>query len=142
MAAPGTARGAFLRGWRVLAIDGFKVDVPDSEDNIAEFGDAGSGDNQSASPKARVVAVAGCGTHAFVGAEIGSYATGEKTLAARLYPGLRADELLTADRNFYSWDARDAAAHRATRLSPRPSAGKLRERLYFYSAAARTCLSS
>jgi hypothetical protein len=35
-------------------------------------------------------------------AEVGSYATGEKTLATRLYPLLRTDELLTADRNFYS----------------------------------------
>lgn len=110
MAALGTARGAFLRGWRVLGIDGFEVDVPDSDDNIAEFGYAGSGDNRSAFPKARTVALAECGTHAFVAAEIGAYATGEKTLAARLYPRLRPDELLTADRGFYSWDAWDNAS--------------------------------
>jgi hypothetical protein len=110
MAALGTARGAFLRGWRVLGIDGFEVDVPDSDDNIAEFGYAGSGDNRSAFPKARTVALAECGTHAFVAAEIGGYATGEKTLAARLYPRLRPDELLTADRGFYSWDAWDSAS--------------------------------
>ena len=110
MAALGTARGAFLRGWRVLGIDGFEVDVPDSDDNIAEFGYAGSGDNRSAFPKARTVALAECGTHAFVAAEIGPYATGEKTLAAGLYPRLRPDELLTADRGFYSWDAWDSAS--------------------------------
>ena len=86
MAALGTARGAFLREWRVLAIDGFEVDVPDSEANVAEFGYAGSGDNRSAFPKARVVAIAECGTHAFVTAEIGAYATGEKTLAAAAVP--------------------------------------------------------
>jgi Insertion element 4 transposase N-terminal len=110
MAAMGTARGAFLRSWRLLAIDGFEVDVPDSEENIAEFGYAGSGDNQSAFPKARTVAIAECGTHAFVTAQIGPYATGEKTLAAHLYPRLRPDDLLTADRNFYSWDAWDTAS--------------------------------
>ena len=38
MAALGTARGSFLRGWRLLAIDGFEVDVPDSKENAAEFG--------------------------------------------------------------------------------------------------------
>jgi hypothetical protein len=107
--ALGTARGAFLRSWRLLAIDGFTVDVPDSEANVAEFGYAGSGENRSAFPKARVVALAECGTHAFVAAEIGSYAEGEKTLAQRLYPRLRGDELLTADRGFYSWQAWDAA---------------------------------
>jgi hypothetical protein len=106
----GTARGSFLRRWRLLGIDGFEVDLPDSKANAAEFGYAGSGDNRSAFPKARVVALAECGTHAFVAAEIDAYAVGEKTLAQRLYPRLRADELLTADRGFYSWQAWDTAA--------------------------------
>jgi hypothetical protein len=108
--ALGTARGAFLRGWRLVAIDGFEVDVPDSPGNAAEFGYAGSGANRSAFPKARVVALAECGTHAFLAAEIGGYHVGEKTLAQRLYPRLRAEELLVADRGFYSWQAWDTAA--------------------------------
>ncbi len=108
--ALGTARGSFLRRWRLLAIDGFEVDVPDSDANAAEFGYAGSGDNRSAFPKARVVALAECGTHAFVAAQVDAYRVGEKTLAARLYPRLRTDELLTADRGFYSWTAWDSAA--------------------------------
>jgi hypothetical protein len=107
--ALGTARGSFLRRWRLLAIDGFEVDVPDSTQNAAEFGYAGSGDSRSAFPKARVVALAECGTHAFVAAELDAYAVGEKTLAQRLYPRLRRDELLTADRGFYSWQAWDTA---------------------------------
>lgn len=104
VATPDT-RGAWLRGWRVLAIDGFDVDLPDSDSNAAEFGYAGSGDNRSACPKARVVALAECGTHAFLAAEVAGYGTGERTLAARLYPRLRRDELLTADRGFYSFEA-------------------------------------
>jgi hypothetical protein len=107
--ALGTARGSFLRRWRLLGIDGFEVDLPDSKENAAEFGYAGSGDNRSAFPKARVVALAECGTHAFVAAEVDAYAVGEKTLAQRLLPRLRADELLTADRGFYSWQAWDTA---------------------------------
>jgi Insertion element 4 transposase N-terminal/Transposase DDE domain len=98
-------RGTWLRDWRMLAIDGFDVDLPDTPGNAEEFGYAGSGDNRSAFPKARVVALAECGTHAFLAAEVGAYSVGEKTLAARLYPRLRADELLSADRNFYSFDA-------------------------------------
>ena len=109
VAALGTARGAFLRSWRLLAIDGFEVDLPDSKENAAEFGYAGSGENRSAFPKARVVALAECGTHAFLAAEVSTYRVGEKTLARRLYPRLRSDELLTADRNFYSWQAWDTA---------------------------------
>lgn len=110
LAALGTARGSFLRGWRLLAIDGFEVDVPDTSANAAEFGYAGSGENRSAFPKARVVALAECGTHAFLAAEVGAYSVGEKTLAQRLYPRLRGDELLTADRGFYSFPAWDSAA--------------------------------
>ena len=108
--ATSDTRGAWLRGWRLLAIDGFEVDLPDTPGNAAEFGYAGSGKHRSAFPKARVVALAECGTHAFLAAQVGAYETGEQTLAQRLYPRLLADELLTADRNFYSWAAWDTAA--------------------------------
>jgi len=80
-----------------LAIDGFDIDMPDTTDNAADFGYAGSGANRSALSKARVVALAECGTHAFVAAEVDVYRVGERTLAARLHPRLRADELLTAE---------------------------------------------
>jgi hypothetical protein len=103
-------RGAWLRRWRLVAIDGFEVDVADTPGNAAEFGYAGSGENRSAFAKARVVALAECGTHAFLAAEVGAYAVGEKTLANRLYQRLRSDELLVADRNFYSFAAWDLAS--------------------------------
>lgn len=122
VATPDT-RGAWLRGWRLLAIDGFDVDVPDTPGNAAEFGYAGSGDNRSAFPKARVVALAECGTHAFLAAEVGAYSVGEKTLAHRLYPRLRRDELLTADRNFYSFDAWGLAARTGAALLWRAPSG-------------------
>ncbi len=57
-----------------------------------------------------MVALAECGTHAFVAAEVAAYSVGEKTLAQRLYPQLRAEELLTADRGFCSWQGWDTAA--------------------------------
>jgi hypothetical protein len=102
-------RGAWLRRWRLVAIAGFEVDRPDTPGNAAEFGYAGSGDNRSAFPKARVVALAEGGTHAFLAAEVGGYEVGEKTLANGLYQRLRPDELLTADRNFDRFNAGDLA---------------------------------
>jgi hypothetical protein len=116
-------RGAWLRGWRLVAIDGFDVDLPDSKENAARFGYAGSGPGRSAFPKARVVALAECGTHAFVAAEIDSYSVGEKTIADRLYPRLHADELLTADRNFYSFHAWGLAASTGAALLWRAPTG-------------------
>jgi hypothetical protein len=114
--ATGDTRGAWLRDWRMLAIDGFDVDLPDTAGNADEFGYAGSGQGRSAFPKARVVALAECGTHAFLAAEVGPWAIGEKTLAGRLYPRLRGDELLVADRNFYSYHAWDLAARTGAAL--------------------------
>ena len=118
-----STRGAWLRGWRLVAIDGFEVDLPDTKANVAEFGYAGSGDSRSALPKARVVALAECGTHAFLAAEVGAYSVGEKTLANRLYQRLRRDELLTADRNFYSFDAWDLASRSGAALLWRAPTG-------------------
>jgi hypothetical protein len=92
------------------------VDLPDSDANVAEFGYAGSGANRSAYPKARVAALAECGTHAFLAARIGAWSTGEKTLAMDLYPRLRGEELLTADRNFYSFHGWSAAVRSGAAL--------------------------
>jgi Insertion element 4 transposase N-terminal len=41
-------RGGFLGPWRLMAIDGFEWDVPDTPVNAAAFGYAGSGDHRSA----------------------------------------------------------------------------------------------
>jgi hypothetical protein len=126
LAALGTARGSFLRGWRLLAIDGFELDMPDTPGNAAEFGYAGSGANRSALPKARVVALCECGTHAFLAGQIGPIGgkgAGERSLAARLYPRLRPGELLTADRGFYSFKAWDTAAATGAALCWRAPTG-------------------
>src|SRR5450759_1836833 len=44
-------RGAWLRRWRLLAIDGFDVDVPDTPANAGEFGYAGSGKTVRPTPR-------------------------------------------------------------------------------------------
>jgi hypothetical protein len=87
----------------LTAIDGFDVDVPDSDENAAEFGYASGGQGESGYPKTRVVALSECGTHAFLAAEVAGYGVGEKTPARRLYPRLHEDEILTTDRNFNSF---------------------------------------
>ena len=106
-------RGAFLGGWRLMAIDGFEWDAPDTRENAAAFGYAGSGAGRSAFPKVRVVTVSECASHAMVDAEIGGVTgkgSGEPALAGRLYPRLAEDWLLIADRNFYSFAGWASAA--------------------------------
>jgi hypothetical protein len=101
--------GAFLGPWRLMTIDGFEWDVPDTKENAAEFGYAGtSGDagDGAGYPKARVVTIGEGASHAAVAAAIGpvtSKGSGEQSLARGLYRRLEEDWLLIADRNFYSW---------------------------------------
>jgi hypothetical protein len=103
-----------------MAIDGFEWDAPDTKENVAEFGYAGSGaDDRSAFPKVRVVSVSECASHAVVDAEIGAIAgkgSGEQALARRLYQRLEPDWLLIADRNFYGWADWCAAADTGVQL--------------------------
>jgi len=95
--------GAWLRGRRLMAIDGTSFDVPDTARNAAAFHKMGSGPKESAFPRLRVVSQSECGTHAQVAAAMESCRTGEHELAARLAGTAEADMLITADSGFYSW---------------------------------------
>jgi len=103
-------RGAFLGPWRLMAIDGFEWDAPATGPNIAAFGFAGTGagdPEKAAFPKARVVTISECASHAMVNARIGGVAgkgAGEHSLARPMLRQLEEDWLLIADRNFYNWD--------------------------------------
>jgi hypothetical protein len=99
-------RGAWLGHWRLMAIDGFTWDAPDTPENVEEFGRSGSGDRASAFPQVRVVTLSECGSHAIVGARLGACGgkgSGEQSLAKGLYRRLDEDMLLIADRNFYNF---------------------------------------
>ena len=109
-------RGAFLGPWRLMAIDGFEWDCPAAEANIAAFGFAGTGADdpeKAAFPKARVVTISECASHAVVDAAIGGVAgkgAGERSLARPMLRRLAEGWLLIADRNFYNWQDWCAAA--------------------------------
>jgi hypothetical protein len=106
--------GAFLGPWRLMSIDGMEWDVPDTPANRGAFGVHEAGGGEAAYPKARVVTVSECASHAPVlavmGPGRGGKGTGERSLARGLYPRLEEGWLLIADRNFFDWDAWRAAA--------------------------------
>lgn len=79
-------RGAFLRHWRLMAIDGFELDVPDTPANAAAFGYA-SGENRSAFPNVRVVTIGERGSHAKIAAQMGAVG-GKGSCRPRTGPGL------------------------------------------------------
>lgn len=97
--------GAWLRGWRLMAIDGVVVDVPDTPANDEEFGRSTSRTGQgSAFPQVRAVGLGEAGTHAVVAAEIGPYRTGERELARGVLYALDEGMLALCDRGFYSYE--------------------------------------
>jgi len=110
---PGTGQGWF-GPWRVMALDGVMLDVPDTADNVERFGRSGNAVADSPFPQARVAALAECGSRAVVAAEIGECHTGERELAWGFLDRIDEQMLVLADRGFYSYEfwqqvrARDA----------------------------------
>jgi Insertion element 4 transposase N-terminal/Transposase DDE domain len=95
--------GAWLGSWRVMAVDGVVLDVPDTPDNNTEFDHSNSGRGRSAFPAVRIVGLGECGTHAIVSAGIGTWHDGEQSLVADLLPDVQPDMLILFDRGFYSY---------------------------------------
>jgi Insertion element 4 transposase N-terminal/Transposase DDE domain len=107
------APGSFYRRWRLVALDGTTLDVPDTAENVAHFGRPGSsrGAGGGAYPQVRVAALGECGTHAVFGAAMGSLGTHETVLARRVFSRLEPGMLMAADRGFLGIDLwREAAA--------------------------------
>ena len=95
--------GVWLAGRRLVAIDGSCLDVADTAENAAFFGRPGvSKGEKSAFPQARLVALAECGTHAIIDAEVGPYSSAEVALAKELIGRLQPGTLVLADRGFFS----------------------------------------
>jgi hypothetical protein len=103
MARPGQA-GSWFHGWRVMAVDGVVLDVPDTPDNLTEFGKSGGGKQISPLPQVRLVGLGECGTHAIVAAAFDGWRVYERELTLRLLDQVEPDMLVLADRGFYSYD--------------------------------------
>jgi len=96
-------RGAWYRAWRVVTLDGFVLDVAESDENVRTFGRPGSSRGKSAYPQVRVVGLLENGTHVFFGAEMDRCDVGETTIARRILNKLRRNMLCLADRNFVNY---------------------------------------
>jgi Transposase DDE domain/Insertion element 4 transposase N-terminal len=101
LATPQTPE-SFYRGMRLMAIDGFVVDVPDSPRNALVFGRPG-GRTPGAFPQARIVALCEVGTHVIWRWLIKPKRRGEVPMAAYLLRFLMPNMLLLWDRGFVSY---------------------------------------
>jgi hypothetical protein len=117
---PPETPGAFYRGMRTMALDGFVVDVPDTPANTRAFGRPGSRRAPAAFPQARVLALCETGSHVLWRSLIKPVSCGEVTLAHYLLRFLQEDMLLLWDRNFLSYqtvfEVRQRRAHLLARI--------------------------
>jgi len=99
-----STRGAWLAGRRLMAVDGFEAEAPDSAENASYFGYAGK-KGRSAFPFVRMAALVECGTHAIVAAEIARDGEGEETLTRRILSGgvIGPGMIVMADSGLYSY---------------------------------------
>jgi hypothetical protein len=91
-------KGAWYRGWRLVALDGTTLDVADTPANVAAFGRPGGGRGHGGFPQVRLVGLVECGTHVIVDAAMGGLHLGETSLASSLARSLHPGMLLLVDQ--------------------------------------------
>ncbi len=102
--AVAATQGAWYRQWRLVSLDGSTMDVADEQANDEAFGRPGASRGSSAYPQLRFVSLVESGTHVLFGTRIGSYATGENTLAKDVLGALDSAMLCLADRGFFGYE--------------------------------------
>lgn len=95
---------AFYGGMRLMGVDSFVVDVPDTPANERAFGRPGSGRSPAAFPQARVLNLCELGTHVLWKSLIKPHRRGEHPMARYILRFLEENMLLLWDRNFLSFD--------------------------------------
>lgn len=119
LAEPATTPGAFHRQMRLVALDGFVLDVPDAAENARVFGRPRGGRTPGAFPQVRIVALCEVGTHVLFRWLTKPITTDERPMADRLLKELSSDMLLLWDRNFLSYDRVKQVIHQGANLLAR-----------------------
>jgi hypothetical protein len=113
-----TTPEAFYGGLRLMALDGFVLDVPDTANNARIFGRPQGGRTPGAFPQTRVLALCEVGTHVLWKCLIKPIRCAEIVMAKTLLRYLQPDMLLLWDRGFLSYDnVRDVLAGQAQLLA-------------------------
>ena len=110
--------GAFYRCMRLMAIDGFVLNLADTEDNARVFGRPNGGRTMGAFPQVRVLALCEVGTHVLWKCLVKPIRCAEIVMAKCLLRLVAPDMLLLWDRGFLSYDnVQDVLAGQAQLLA-------------------------
>lgn len=110
---------AFYAGMRLMAIDGFVLDLADTPENERAFGRPGGGRSPGAFPQARIVSLCEVGTHCLWRSLIKPQWRGEPPMAHYLMRFLEENMLLLWDRGFLSYALLRAVRSRKANLLAR-----------------------
>lgn len=111
--------GAFYRDLRLMSLDGFVLDLPDTAANDRVFGRPRSGRDVGAFPQARVLSLCETGSHVLCRSQIKPCRRGESSMVGPLLRGLARGMLLLWDRNFFSYKHLAAVRARKAHLLAR-----------------------
>jgi Insertion element 4 transposase N-terminal/Transposase DDE domain len=111
--------GAFYRGWRLMALDGTVLDLPDSDANARVFGRPETSRAPGAYPQAQLLALCELGTHAVCGLAIKPIHCSEVGMVPSLLELLEPGMLLIWDRGFFSYELIQAVCKRGAHLLAR-----------------------
>jgi len=120
-----TARtpGGMYQGLRLMAVDGFVIDLADTKANERAFGRPGGGRSPGAFPQARVLALCETGSHVLWRSLIKPICRGEISMVPQLLRLLRPDMLLLWDRGFFSYGTVDHVRRQGAQLLARVKNG-------------------
>ena len=116
--------GAFYRGMRTMALDGFVLDLADTPANARAFGRPGSGRAPGAFPQVRLLALCETGSHVLWRFLLKPLHHGEVSMAPYLLPFLQEGMLLLGDRNFRNAATLSAVLQRRAHLLARISSNR------------------
>jgi hypothetical protein len=111
--------GAFYLGMRLMAVDGFVVDLPDTPANDRAFGRPGNQYSLGAFPQAQVLGLVELGTHVFWRWRINNCSIDEMVVAKSLLEHLQPRMLLLWDRGFASFQLVQGVVDHGTNLLAR-----------------------
>jgi hypothetical protein len=119
LAEPASTPTAFYRGMRLMALDGFVLNLPDFPAIARSFGRPGNDRAPGAFPQARLLALCEAGTHLLWRVLIKPCRVGEITMAPLLLRLLQPGMLLLWDRNFFKYTHVKQVVHRQAHLLAR-----------------------
>ena len=109
-----------FRGFRLLAMDGTTLTLPNVHRLREHYGRPKNGARKKAAPQARMVMLTLPGTRIPIAYEVSPLSDSELTLAGRLLRHVQANDLLLMDRGFISyglfWQIQSRGAYFGTRL--------------------------